>query len=80
MDNISKLLQEARPLYLRRRRIRRLICYNFTAIAAVAVLMPAFIQAQNEHNAVGTLYAELYSADTSPTEYYIDEFDAIGII
>lgn len=79
MDNISNLLQEAKPLYLQRKQIRNRVKYHCMVVAVVAIFTPIFIHTHQNNIDVGALYAELYSTDTN-TEYYIDEFDAIGII
>lgn len=80
MDDISKLLQEAAPLYHRRKRTRQRIRRNCATLAVVIILAtPIIIGTRYSTSDIDTLYAELYSNDTMPV-YYIDEFDAIGII
>lgn len=79
MDNISKLLQEAKPLYIRRKQLRTSIKYQCAALCVVAIFSPIFIHTQKNRVDINSLYAELYS-NTSTQDYYIDEFDAIGII
>ena len=79
MDDISILLQEAKPLYMRRKQLRTNIKYQCAVVAIVAIFTPIFIHTHKYDVDVGALYAELYSNGTN-TEYYIDEFDAIGII
>ena len=80
MEDISYLLQEAAPLYHRRKRFRRIVCYHCATLATIIILVAPFVI--HTHYAmydVDQLYAELYSTDSTPA-YYIDEFDAIGII
>ncbi len=80
MDDISKLLQEAAPMYHARRARRRRILYNcgvFTVVMTIGI--PFFINTHINHVDINGLYTELYSTDSMP-RYYIDEFDAIGII
>lgn len=81
MDDISKLLQEAAPLYHARRARRRRILYNSSVLAVVVTIgVPFIINTRMNHVDIDRLYAELYAADTVSEYYYIDEFDAIGII
>lgn len=79
MDDISKLLREARPLYHRRRAFRRAVRYHCAVMAIIAVCVPAIIRDHKNNVDINSLYTELYS-NGAPGEYYIDEFDAIGII
>lgn len=80
MDDISQLLQQAAPLYHRRKRIRRVIRYNCaTLIGIIMLVTPIVINTHYNSYDIDTLYAELYSEYNTPV-YYIDEFDAIGII
>lgn len=80
MDDISQLLQEAAPLYHRRKRIRRTVRRNCATLVGIIMLAtPIFISSRFTTRDIDALYAELYSTDTTPV-YYIDEFDAIGII
>lgn len=80
MDDISKLLQEAAPLYHARRARRRRILYNSCALAIIMTIsVPFIIDARLNQVDINRLYTELYSTDSMP-QYYIDEFDAMGII
>ena len=83
MDSVSSLLQEARPLYLRNKQERRVcIRYGFATVFAVLVIAPAIIGFHNNQNRIDDLYAKLYTNSQSEiqTAYYIDEFDALGVI
>ncbi|MCQ2599363.1 MAG: hypothetical protein MJ187_03230 [Alphaproteobacteria bacterium] len=79
MDKLSVLLQEARPLYQQRKSVKRTIRNNCVIVLAVLIMSPVAIHQYNNRTLVNDLYAQLYPSYDG-MEYYIDEFDAMGII
>lgn len=80
MNKISKLLQEAKPLYHRRKAIKRTITYNGLVVVAILITCPVVLEQYKNRTVVNDLYAELYPSVDTNSGYYIDEFDALGII
>ena len=81
MDAISCLLQEARPEYIRRKYVRRhrVNCICMVGFS-VLLIMPVIINAHNKRTDVESIYSTLYVEQNNQNTYYIDEFDAMGVI
>lgn len=83
MDNISNILQEAKPLYNKRKKQKRSVI-RFGCITCLLFFTSMTIKIHDWHNSTDMLYSELYMNTSSyfggHADYYIDEFDAIGII
>jgi len=85
MDKVSSLLQEVKPIYLKHRQQCKLYtqCYSVIALS-ILFFVPIIIGTQQERQHIDSIYATLYSDNDSMsiehTDYYIDEFDAMGVI
>ena len=83
MNSMSSLLQEAKPLYLKNKRERRMcIRYGFATALALLVITPPMLELLNDQISIDSLYAQLYTSSQSEgqTSYFVDEFDALGVI
>ena len=82
MDNLSKLLQEAKPLYFKRKRIRNRIKAGLCMLIGIAVIglyQPASIT--YEDNGEWVNY-EQYMSNTSPIEelgLLVDEYGLLMV-
>ncbi len=83
MDALSSLLQEARPMYLQRKHERWMfINCGCAVICSLLFIMPIVMTIRNNQYSFESTYAELYTKPNSSLNqaYYIDEFDAMGVI
>lgn len=81
MDVISCLLQEARGEYIKQKHTRwRRINYVCTAVLSVLFITPIIIGARNNKTDIESMYSTLYVEQNTQNTYYIDEFDAMGVI
>lgn len=85
MDNLSSLLREAYPMWAYRRARRRRIVRCVSVVAGISLLiMPIAMLMDQHYGNVGDLYITLYANQDysvgGQAVYYIDEFDAMGVI
>lgn len=66
MDTISALIQEAKPLYMKRKKRRALIKKASVSFVACLIIGVAFFQSAVPANDINldTLYADLYDTET----------------
>lgn len=77
MDTISCLLQEARPEYIKRK--HTINCVRLMVLS-VLFIAPIVIRIQNNKTNIESMYSTLYIEQHNQNTYYIDEFDAMGVI
>jgi len=81
MDILSNLLQEARPLYLEYKR-KSLLCMKCGCVITCLciIVTSCIISLQYDYTSIDSMYTYLYTDNNDQVEYYIDEFDAMGVI